>query len=549
MDHAEEVRCDRAIRRVRCDNGLVNRIASRRVARVETPLERDPDTIARYLDDAAHYPGGHAPGVFRPQSIEAVASILSIGTQVLPVGAQSSLTGGATPMGEAVLSTERLSSIRRAGDVVVAGAGVTLHALQAALAEDERWFPPVPTYLGATVGGAIATCAAGAATFKYGTVRPWVEALTVVIPGGEVLEIARGEVRANDGVFVVITADGERRLVLPAIAMPAVPKHSAGYFVAPAMDLVDLFIGAEGTLGVVVEARLRTAARPAGTCWLLTQVTSEASAITLTDALRRAARQTWSSGDPRGLDIAAIEHIDRRSLDVVRDDGVDRRLGLQIHPETAVVLLAQIEVATAVDEVLWEDVASALAPTAADRPLTRLARLLDAHGVLDRSEIALPGNRARAAAFVELREAVPAGVNRRVALAKARDGRIHKTAADVIVPDERFAEMLCDCRRLSAAHGLDVAVWGHISDGNVHPNVIPQCYEDVERGRAMLLELARCVIALGGCPLAEHGVGRHSMKQHLLELLYSRAGVDGMRQLKRSMDPAQQLAPGVLFPR
>ena len=127
--------------------------------------------VSAYLEDAAHYPGGHASGLLLPRSIDEVVAALRTGDRILAVGAQSSLTGGATPFGEVVLSTERLTGIAVAGDRIRVGAGVPLQTLQDELARSGRWLPPVPTYLGAFAGGAVATCAAGAATFKYGTVR------------------------------------------------------------------------------------------------------------------------------------------------------------------------------------------------------------------------------------------------------------------------------------------------------------------------------------------------------------------------------------------
>ena len=109
---------------------------------------------------------------------------------MLPVGAQSSLTGGATPRGDVVISTRALDrmSVPRA-DTVRVGAGVPLSVLQRALAASGVYYPPVPTYDGAFVGGTIATNAAGAATFKYGSTRRWVEALTVVLADGSLVEV------------------------------------------------------------------------------------------------------------------------------------------------------------------------------------------------------------------------------------------------------------------------------------------------------------------------------------------------------------------------
>lgn len=505
----------------------MNRVATEQVSLRPTALETDPDIVARYLEDAAHYPGGTARAVARPATVEQVAWVVKQADTVLPVGAQSSLTGGATPAGGIVLSTERLTGLHLYDAHVRAGAGVTLGALQTALAARGAWFPPVPTFLGATVGGAVSTNAAGAATFKYGSVRRWVRGLTVVLATGDVVRLVRGETMAStDGVFVLQTSDGERDVTIPRISMPRVPKCSAGYFSEPGMDLVDLFVGSEGTLGIVVDADLAIAPQPPGVCWVLVSLSSEEAGIALADDLRRHAT----------LDVAAIEHIDRRSIEVLREDGVDRRLGIHIPPSADVLLLIQLELGA-------EEAARGLA----DVSLEQLIGVLEAHKVVDGAQIALPADHRRRAAFADLREAVPAGVNRRVAIAHATDHRIHKTAADIIVPVEHFALMMSECRRLGDERHLDLAVWGHISDGNVHPNIIPRTYADVEHGRAVIVELARHVITLGGSPLAEHGVGRNPAKQRLLEMLYGASGIASMRSLKLSLDPGRKLAPGLLF--
>jgi len=107
--------------------------------------------------------------------------------------------------------------------------------------------------------------------------------------------------------------------------------------------------------------------------------------------------------------------------------------------------------------------------------------------------------------------------------------------------------MMHECRRLFAERDLDLAVWGHISDGNVHPNVIPRRGDDVIKGRDAILALGEWVIGQGGCPLAEHGVGRNPIKQELLRELYGDAGIEEMRAVKRSLDPEYKLAPGVIF--
>ncbi len=338
-------------------------------------VDRSPEAIGQHLEDAAHFPGGHAAAVARPRTEAEVAGLLSAAARVLPIGAQSSVTGGATPDGGVVLSTERLTTIHESGqDVVRVGAGVPLEALQKVLRDRGRWYAPVPTFTGAFVGGVVATNAAGAATFKYGATRKWVEALTVVLACGEVLEVARGECQADpDRGFEIICADGVRQVRPGTYRMPAVPKCSAGYFAGPDMDLVDLFVGSEGTLGVIIDATLRVLPVPPALALALVPAPSERVALALVDELRRESAQTWRTGDPRGIDVAAIEHLDRRCLAILREDGVDRRNDLAIRDAPDIVLIVQLELPAGTDTAeAFAEVAASLAPGAPDTPLATI---------------------------------------------------------------------------------------------------------------------------------------------------------------------------------
>ena len=119
----------------------------------------------------------------------------------------------------------------------------------------ERSTTPVPTYDGAVAGGVIATNAAGAATFEYGSTREWVRAITVVLADGSVLDLERGRTTAHsDGYFELVRGNHTTRIPVPSYHMPDVAKRAVGYFASPDMDLIDLFVGSEGTLGIVTEA-------------------------------------------------------------------------------------------------------------------------------------------------------------------------------------------------------------------------------------------------------------------------------------------------------
>jgi D-lactate dehydrogenase (cytochrome) len=308
--------------------------------------------------------------------------------------------------------------------------------------------------------------------------------------------------------------------------MPDVPKLSAGYYAAPGMDLIDLFIGAEGTLGVVVEATLHVVARPRRIAALV-RCTDDRQAVALTAALRREAQAAWQG---RGaLDVAAIEYMDTRALRAVPDDAFSRA-GVIRPSGKSVMLLLQIEMS-------GDD----------ESTLSQLQSVLTSVAIDDDPYLALPGDDRGVERLFNLREAVPSSVNAIVAAAKQAHPDVEKTAGDMVVPFDRLAESIDVYRSTLERHGLDYAIWGHVSDGNLHPNVVPRTFDDVRRGREAILEIARDVVAMGGAPLAEHGVGRSALKQQLLRELYGPEGIEQMRAVKRALDPEWKLAPGVLF--
>jgi D-lactate dehydrogenase (cytochrome) len=221
--------------------------------------------------------------------------------------------------------------------------------------------------------------------------------------------------------------------------------------------------------------------------------------------------------------------MDARALRAVPDDafaraGVTRPFG------QSVMLLVQIE--------LGSDAESALG---------RLQSVLTSTAIEDDPHLALAGDDRGAERLFNLREAVPSSVNAIVAATKQTHPEVEKTAGDMVVPFSRLAESIALYRTAFETRGIDYAIWGHVSDGNLHPNVVPHSFEEVRRGREAILEMARRVVAMGGAPLAEHGVGRSALKQQLLRELYGPDGIDQMRAVKRALDPEWKLAPGVLF--
>ena len=344
------------------------------------------------------------------------------------------------------------------------------------------------------------------------------------------LEIRRGAVTASpEGWFEFEYESGRvDRVPVPTYSMPDVAKLSAGYCAKPGMDLIDLFIGSEGTLGIVTSAILRVIALPRRLVALV-PFDSDHQAVALTAALRRAARSSWR-GEGH-VDVSAIEFMDGRALALVPDEAFTRA-GVERPGRDSGLLLVQIELAGDDDQVLQE-----------------MSAVLQACGIESDPQVALPDDDRGAARLFELREAVPSSLNAMIAAAKLRvHPDLQKTAGDFIVPFERLEESLAMYREVFTRFGLEHALWGHVSDGNMHPNLVPRSIEDVHRAKEALLEMARGVGTMHGAPLAEHGVGRSALKQQMLRELYGEKGIEEMRAVKRALDPDWKLAAGVLFP-
>jgi D-lactate dehydrogenase (cytochrome) len=524
---------------------------------------RDPGIVEGYLEDASGAPPGSATGLLRVVS-EAEASALLRATldretPILCQAARTSLTGGAIPHGELILSVERMNAIGRIepdGETATVRVepGVRLDTLGRELAKSGWYYPPVPTYQQAMIGGTVATNAGGAATFKYGVTRHWVRAVRVMLFNGDVVELERGQATASPGEhFSIVLSDGCTLAVpVPSYRLPPIKKISAGYHAAQPLDLVDLFVGSEGTLGLIVSITLELVRLPASVVTGLVFPQRFDDALKLAAALRDAALAARREGDSRGPDIRAIESVDANGVDLLRSSGDARRLRINLPDRPSTAVLFEMELPRSLDN----DTAQRLAlrvldgddPAPGAQPLSRLFHLLAAHGALGDLEFAFPEDDARRTALFEFREAVPRRVNELLAQRRRADPGIKKVAGDLIVPFDRLGELVPLYEQSFSRRGLDYAIWGHLSDGNLHPNGLARSTAEVKSAVEAVFECAEHTMRAGGCPLSEHGVGRDPVKQELLRRFVGDESIRQMRQVKDAIDPPRRFGRGVLFP-
>ena len=449
------------------------------------------------------------------------------GHRVTVSGARTGVTGGAVP--EA--STHLVSVARLRGIVdldldanppcVRALAGTTLRELHAELATRAPGFtlPLDPTEAGASLGGMVATNAAGSRAFRFGATRDWVVGLTVELASGRTLDLRRGRDRAAGDTLTLVDGDERRTVHLPAIPKPRT-KNSIGYGFVPGGDAVDLFVGSEGTLGVVSEVTLRLAPVTESRLAFLQCFATPAQAFALVEALR---------GDA-ALRTTAIEFLDARSHELARETGKPEVTRVLAHaPAGSCSVFAEFGYDD--DEALEATIERVLAHVAA-------AGGDEAAGLAGVDDQALRDIRA-------FRHAVPERINATIARRREQHPTLHKIATDMAVEDKDLLWVYdLYTTRLTAA-GLDHAIFGHAGNNHFHVNILPRDDDELRRAKAIYAEFATAIVARGGCVSAEHGIGR--IKKHFLPVQYDAATLDAMRAAKRWLDPDWRLNPGVLI--
>ena len=448
------------------------------------------DDAAPLLRDERGLYLGAAALVVRPASVDECAAVVRLCHDarigVVPQGGNTGYCGGATPFDGArrqiLLSLARLNRVREVdalGFTLTAEAGVVLARAQDAARQHGLLFPlSMGSEGSAQIGGNLSTNAGGLAVLRYGTMRELVLGLEVVLPNGEVLSELKG-----------------------------LRKDNTGY------DTKALFLGSEGTLGVITAAVLKLFPEPRSraTAWLAVPSVADACGL-----LGRARRE---SGDQ----VVSAEYVSRRSLELVLRHVDGARDPLDAPAEHYLLL----------------ELASADADDALRVKLERvLADGLDAGEILDGT---LAQSETQRGALWLLRERVPE--------AERRAGGSVKH--DVSVRIGRIAELIARAEpalQRIAPHRL--SIYGHIGDGNLHFNVLPPAGQSIADFRAASAEpLSACVhdvaASLDGSFSAEHGVG--ILKTPELARYKSPAALTLMRTLKQALDPHGIMNPGKLL--
>jgi D-lactate dehydrogenase (cytochrome) len=486
-------------------------------------IKKDKSEIENYLSDAANY-SGYCDAVYFPESESDVIDILknahSNKTHVTVSGNGTGLTGGRVPEGGLVISTEKLNSIIQLNleeKFALVEPGVLLADFQEECNSKGLLYPPDPTEQNCFIGGTIATNSSGAKTFKYGPTRNFVEELRIVLADGEVLDLKRGDNIADGYTAKVKTVSG-REIVLniPNYAMPDT-KHSAGYYCKKNMDVIDLFIGSEGTLGVVTKAKLRLVDLAGGFLSSVIFFQDESDALKFVNAARDQSLKSKQAEDKQSINALALEFFDTGSLKYMQEDYPN------IPSEAAAAIWFEQEAEKEFEDKLIENWMSLAESCNAD---------------LDNSWFAV--NESERRAFKDFRHAISYKITEYI----SRQG-IRKVGTDTAVPNSNFAEYYEYSKNLVRKENIKYIAYGHIGDSHLHMNMLPRDENEYMRAKDIYKKLCSKAVELNGTISAEHGIGK--LKREHLYNMYGEDKIRKMAGLKRALDPDLILSPGNIF--
>jgi glycolate oxidase len=428
-------------------------------------------TGMEYMPSAIAFPGSAAE----------ICSIMEIANHerfpVIPRGAGTGMTGGSLPVeGGLVLAMNRLNKILEIdteNQVAVVEPGVITGQFQAAVRKEGLFYPPDPASRDfCTIGGNVAECSGGPSAVKYGVTRDYVLGLEVVLPSGQLIHTG---VRTAKGVV--------------------------GY------DLTRLFIGSEGTLGIVTKVFVRLLALP----------THKNTYLVLTDSLRLAA-ELVSEILKGGILPATLEYMDQTALHVVNE-----YLPLQLPQSTRALLLIEVDG----NEKSTEEQGEKLLKMLADRQTyPGILETRQAHNEKEVEDI-WRARRSISPATFQLRP--------------------HKISEDVVVPKTKIPTLVNFTEKLSRELDIVILTFGHAGDGNIHVNIMvdKNDQEEYQRGQIAKRRLFEHVMHLSGTLSGEHGIG--ITKASYLSLEIDETSLALMRKIKNVFDPNNILNPGKIF--
>lgn len=510
-------------------------------------ISKNKEILQNYLSDESNSFWANldeVSAVYYPESQDEVRQLIGelnkekcLGTIS---GAGTSITGARVPMhGGVIISMERMLKVSSIMDYkkmefstllgecsicinegkqeAIIPPGISISVLAEILPKD-YFYPPDPTEKSALIGATLATNASGGRSFYYGDTRQWIKGINLVLANGDMLEINRGEIFADSYDMFNFKSQGgqEYSFKRPLYDMPKI-KNAAGLYTKKGMDLIDLFIGSEGILGVITKIKIKLFPKKGNFMGDISFFDCGKDALEYVDRLRAAKEKG----------VLSIEYFDENSLKFIREK----------YPEV------KSNYKACVFTEIFED----------EEAMRLLGEILDDSNVQDDwfadSENEIQKQK-------DFRHILPEGIN-----SYLKQHQSYKLGTDFVVNIDQFPEMMRLYKETGEAYkskfprdGFHYVLFGHIGDCHLHFNFITHTKEEIDAAKEFYVQLAKRAINLGGTISGEHGVGKKMIKSNgnaipYLQLMYGEFGINEIARIKKIFDSNKILNVGNMIPR
>ena len=486
-------------------------------------VKASPDEIQNYLSDASNLKGS-CDAVYFPENESDVQQIIKEANEnkikVTISGNGTGLTGARVPQGGIVISTEKMNrilEIKKDEKTATVEPGVILADFQNLVNQKKLMYPPDPTERNCFIGGTVATNASGEKTFKYGATRNYVLELHIVLANGDLLKIKRGELFADNYLLSLKTANAsEYNLHLPNYKMPPT-KNASGYFSKINMDAIDLFIGSEGTLGVITKIKLKLVELPDKILSCIIFFNQEKDALSFINSARESSCLSRKEKLKNSLDALALEFFDKNTLKFLMNDYPN------IPKNAKAAVWFEQEVNLQNEEILLKEWMKLISDFNGDEESAWFA-----FSELDNKKIQ------------EFRHAISWKISDYIS-----QNNLKKLGTDVAVPDDKFHELYYFGKNEVEKANLNYVVYGHFGNSHMHLNMLPKGEKEYAKGKEIYKKICMKAVELGGTISAEHGIGK--LKTEYLALMYGEENVRKMLDVKKILDPNLILGVGNIF--
>ncbi len=418
--------------------------------------------------------------------------------------------GGATNNKGVIISTEKLKkfSVDKENKIVQVGTGVTLKELAEELKKYNLWYPVDSTEQTATIGGNFATNASGTRSFRFGCIRDFVRKASLILVTGEKINLKRKQIVSNNLTFDFEIDNKKIKFDILDLSQKFCFKNSAGYYMKKNMDLMDLFIGSEGTLAIVTDISLKVMDMPYDIAVFLVYFDSKEKCFEVIKELKKVEKP---------YKPISIEYFDKNSLNLLNSK-------LNTVNKRASALIFEFLIEKSEGE---------------EKTYLFIDSFFTRYGI-NSKDIFIASSKYKDDFIYKARESLPQIINEYV-----RHKGLRKVSTDFAVHDDLFDEMIKIYDNILDKAGISYVIFGHAGDNNLHINFLPENDKEYIKTLELYEIMAGEIGKIGGTISAEHGIGK--LKKRYLKYMYDNKIIDKMREIKKFFDSEMRLNAGNIF--